>query len=154
MKAFRLGERIWTVIVVGVLVSVPVLLTGCASSKSRSHHAKEPLSLRGTGRECGRGVVNVAFCWLEIPDDIEHQVRSNYDPSLGGVVGTSVDIVEGAVSGTFGTVERAMTGVFEIVLCPFPPYGPMAKPGLPPYLQRVTEISPEEVEAGDVIVEE
>lgn len=64
-----------------------------------------------------RGVINLGFCWVEIPAGLRDNGAS------------------GLVSGTVNTVKRAVVGAIEIVTFPFPvpndDYGPLMEPESP-----------------------
>ncbi len=114
--------------------------------KASGDAAEEALSFKGSATEFGRGVTNVAFCWLEIPYELESGIREASEPGIGGIIHTAWEIVEGSVKGAIGTVGRAGGGVLEIAFSPFPPYGPLMRPSLPPYL-NFPEKTPEKKEA-------
>jgi len=127
-------RRTWAI---GLACAMVFLVTGCSSyrpARVGREAQTERFSLAGTGSELGRGAANIAFCWLEIPHEIEANVR---DERLGdpfGVVSAAFSAVIGAVNGAVWSVERAVGGAFEVVLSPFPPYGPLMEPAYPPYL--------------------
>lgn len=104
----------------------------------------EQLSLKGSAAEFGRGVTNVAFCWLELPYELEEGVRGNSEPGLGGILGTAWGLATGAIQGVLGTAGRAVGGVLEIALSPFPPHGPLMNPSRPPYLNFKRKASKQE----------
>lgn len=121
-----------------VVVSGALLFsTGCGSTRPArvgSERPKEKASLSGTAREGGRGVVNVAFCWLAIPYEVEHEIRSNDSSGPFSVISKSFSAGKGIFNGTWMALERAMGGSFEVLFCLTPPYDPMMEPSLPPYL--------------------
>jgi hypothetical protein len=47
---------------------------------------------------------------------------------------TDADAVQSVLGGDGDTVERAVGGVVEVGLSPFPPYDPLMEPAFPPYL--------------------
>lgn len=127
-----------------VAVSLLFLSTGCIviDSSSRARSEPEPevdrsLSLKGTGRQFGRGAANVAFCWLELPSQIDRRVRDQGPGNPFGILSPIFGLTFGAISGSIRTVERAIGGVFEIGLSPFPSYEPLMDPALPPYLASI-----------------
>lgn len=68
----------------------------------------------------GRGLVNTATCWSEIPNEIM-KTSEKTDPVVGCTVGT--------VKGIVTTVVRGFTGLFEAVTFFVPPYDePIMKP--------------------------
>ena len=128
------------------------LFMGCATYRPAQvgrGTAEEPFCLKGTGHELGRGVTNIALCWLEIPHEIEARVREGHSGSPFGVVSNAFDAALGAINGTMWGAERAVGGAFEVLLSPFPPYNPIMEPAYPPYLnfkKASEEESPEAVE--------
>jgi putative exosortase-associated protein (TIGR04073 family) len=111
--------------------------TGCitiCSSRECREEAQESVSLKGTGREFGRGVTNVAFCWLELPCSVEHGIRRHSRDGPFGIIGSTFGAVFGTVGGTIHTVKRGVGGAVEVALSPFPPYDPLMRPAFPPYL--------------------
>jgi putative exosortase-associated protein (TIGR04073 family) len=60
-------------------------------------------------RKLGRGVMNVLFCWGEIPHFISQDVQ-NLDPFTGIITGTGKGIVAGA--------RRFAIGVFDVFTFP------------------------------------
>lgn len=91
-------------------------------------------SFMGTGREFTRGIANMAFCWLELPHEIEGKIRDNNPDAPFGMITSSIAATLGAIKGTFWTTDRFVGGAVEIALSPFPPYEPIMHPGYPPYL--------------------
>jgi putative exosortase-associated protein (TIGR04073 family) len=68
----------------------------------------------------GRGVINAATCWAEVPRQAI-EVSQEEDPFVGGTLG----VFEGVLTG----VVRCVTGVFEAVTCIVPPYDqPLMQP--------------------------
>jgi len=68
----------------------------------------------------GRGVINTATCWAEIPAQMA-KVSKEHDPALGCTLG----VVEGAISG----IVRGATGIFDALTFFIPPYDkPIMKP--------------------------
>ncbi len=61
-----------------------------------------------------RGVGNVAFCWVEIPLEINKEIQ-NTDPFTGSVVGF--------FTGLFYTGQRFVLGAVDIVTFPIDVYG-------------------------------
>ncbi len=127
-----------------LISSLCFLMFSCAPyrpARVGSGDMTEPLSVKGTGHEFFRGVTNIAFCWLEIPHEIEAGVReSTSTGSPFGIVSPAFAFVIGALNGTVWGVERAIGGAFEVVLSPFPPYGPIMRPAYPPYLNFKKEV--------------
>ena len=122
-----------------MVLSACVLLTvtGCitiGSSHECTEHARESVSLKGTASELGRGVTNVAFCWLELPSAVEHGIRRHNPDNPFGIIGSTFGAVFGTIGGTIHTVKRGVGGAVEVALSPFPPYDPLMHPALPPYL--------------------
>lgn len=109
------------------------LAGGCASLAEQGEDERTP-SLMGTGREMGRGLTNVALCWLEIPNEVETRIRKNRTGHPFNVLANAFHVVFGTLGGAVDTAERACGGAVEIILSPFPPYGPIMEPALPPYL--------------------
>ena len=123
--------------VVAMGLCLSLLGTGCATygpAQVGRGAEPEPLSLKGTGRELGRGVTNIVFCWLEIPRDVEYRVRRKASGHPFGVVSGVFHGAVGTVIGSISALQRAVGGAFEVVLSPFPPYEPLMEPAYPPYL--------------------
>jgi len=119
-----------------------LVAVGCGTHRpARVGRKAEPetFSIKGTGCELGRGVTNIALCWLEIPYEIEGRIRENRQDAPFSVVANVFDAALGTINGAVWGVERALGGAFEIVLSPFPPYGPLMEPAFPPYLNRGNE---------------
>lgn len=121
-----------------LMFSVLFTATGCVVIDS-SHATDKPVdhkpSLGGSGREFGRGATNVAFCWLEIPSEVESEIRDSDVGSPFSIIGNTFDVAFGAIDGTLSAVGRGAGGVVEIGLSPFPPYDPLMDPALPPYMK-------------------
>jgi len=126
----------------GVLMLCACLMlleTGCVTidlSRGCSEDDPQGLSPKGTVYEAGRGVTNVAFCWLELPAAVEGRIRRGGPGHPFGIISTTFDVVFGTVCGTVRTVQRGVGGVVEVGLSPFPPYEPLMDPAFPPYLNR------------------
>ena len=60
-------------------VCLLALSTGCIviAPSHAGNESSEGLSAKGSAREFGRGVTNVAFSWLELPHEVENCVRDN-----------------------------------------------------------------------------
>ena len=122
---------------IALTACVLLLATGCitiCSSHDCREHAHQSPSLKGTGRELGRGVTNVAFCWLELPASVEHGIRRHNPDNPFGIISSTFGAVFGTIGGTIRTVRRGVGGVVEVALSPFPPYDPLMHPAYPPYL--------------------
>ncbi len=131
------------------------IATGCAHyrpARVGAESTEHKVSLKGTGCELGRGIVNIAFCWLEIPHEIEARVRESKQGHPFSIVSNSFEAVLGAVNGVVWGAERAIGGAFELVLSPFPPYDPIMEPALPPYLNFVR--SSKEKDDSEKVVEQ
>jgi len=75
---------------------------------------------KSPANKLGRGLINTATCWAEIPGEIA-KISKEKDP----LVGTAVGIIQG----TFLALVRGATGIFDVATCIFPPYDkPMMKP--------------------------
>jgi putative exosortase-associated protein (TIGR04073 family) len=123
--------------VLAVSVCLLLLGAGCLTidlSHGYSEDAPRRVSPRGTVHEAGRGVTNVAFCWLELPAAVEDRVRRGGPGHPFGIISTTFDVVFGTICGTVRTVQRGVGGVVEVGLSPFPPYEPLMDPAFPPYL--------------------
>jgi len=133
MKGFPGRTRVHTLI-----MSLTVVAIGCIAangSYGRDNTGLAGFSLRGTCGEFGRGVTNVAFCWLEVPCEVETRVRGNSPGDPFSIVANVFDIAFGTIGGTFRTAGRAAGGAAEIGLSPFPPYDPLMDPAYPPYVK-------------------
>ena len=80
----------------------------------------------------GRGLGNVGLCWLEVPYGIEQGIADNGDDLLSLTIAGAFGAVNGGIQG----LNRMGCGFFEVVLSPFPPYEPLMRPALPPYLTK------------------
>ena len=124
----------------GVLVlsvCLMILLSGCVTidlSRGCREDGHQGLSPKGTACMAGRGVTNVAFCWLELPSAVEDRIRRGGPGHPFGIISTTFDVLFGTVCGTVRTVQRGVGGVVEVGLSPFPPYEPLMDPAFPPYL--------------------
>lgn len=124
----------------GVLVlsvCLMLLLSGCVTidlSRGSREDGPQGLSPKGTVCMAGRGVTNVAFCWLELPSAVEDRIRRGGPGHPFGIISTTFDVLFGTVCGTVRTVQRGVGGVVEVGLSPFPPYEPLMDPAFPPYL--------------------
>ena len=134
-----------------IAIVVGAALVVCSTASGDWLGLCEPLdeesrpSLKGTAMEFSRGVVNVAFCWLEIPHEIEHRVREDRSDGLFDFVSSAFNVASGAVCGTLKAAGRGCNGCVEMLLSPFPPYGPLTEPALPPYLRSISpDESPQE----------
>lgn len=68
----------------------------------------------------GRGLVNTATCWLEIPAEF-FQVSQEKNPAAGVIIGFP--------KGLFMTALRCLTGLIDVVTFVIPPYDkPLMKP--------------------------
>jgi len=61
----------------------------------------------------GRGLINTATCWVEVPAEIA-RVSNERDPALGWTLG----LAQGAING----IIRGAVGLFDTLTCVFPPY--------------------------------
>ena len=134
---------------VAALLCATFAATGCTTTLAGAEKAEvREFSIEGTGRELGRGVTNVALCWLEIPREVEARLAE--EPIAGPTGGLlavargSIGLVSGALAGT----GRLVVGVCEILLSPFPPYDPLLDPAYPPYVADCAEAAAEEQEEG------
>ena len=136
------------VCVVAATIFLVCLATGCATyrpSKVGRGTTGESFSLKGTGGESGRGIVNIAFCWFEIPHEVEARIRENDSGHPFSIVSNAFDAALGAANGAVWGAERAIGGACELALSAFPPYDPIMKPGYPPYLNS-GKVSEEELQ--------
>jgi putative exosortase-associated protein (TIGR04073 family) len=68
----------------------------------------------------GRGIVNTASCWAEIPGEIA-RVSKQSDPVIGFTLGLA--------QGTINTIIRGAVGIFDMLTFLVPPYNkPEMKP--------------------------
>jgi putative exosortase-associated protein (TIGR04073 family) len=68
----------------------------------------------------GRGVVNTATCWAEIPGEF-FRVSNQSDPSIG--------LTLGVMQGTINAILRGAVGIFDTLTFFIPPYNkPEMKP--------------------------
>ena len=132
MVAGRCGGRLSRVACAAALACAMVAVSGCSSHLKDAKEVRDVFSAGGSAKEMGRGLANVVLSWLEIPKGIETKVRAKGpNPSIfETVTGT----VFGAGSGVVNGVERAVGGVYETAMSPFPPYEPLMSPAYPPYL--------------------
>ncbi len=66
------------------------------------------------GAKLIRGIGNIAFCWVEVPIEINEEIQ-NTDPLSGTIVGLG--------EGIFFTGKRAVLGVADVVTFPIDIYG-------------------------------
>lgn len=90
-----------------VLVAAPTT----ADARGPLYGATYPSKITG---KLWSGVANTAFCWVEIPIEINREVQHT-DPFTGAVVGT--------VRGLYFTGQRLVYGVVDIVTFPVDVYG-------------------------------
>lgn len=77
-------------------------------------YSKSPIN------KLGRGVINTATCWLEVPAEIGR---------VGAVKGPFVGYTLGLVEGLFTTMLRGATGMLDAVTFIIPPYDkPLMQP--------------------------
>jgi len=84
-----------------ISVAVYIISLGFAPMASADH----------MGTKLGRGILNVATCWMEVPNQIENRIAED-GPGAGGTVGV--------FEGIGMTVARAVVGVYEIATFPIP----------------------------------
>lgn len=78
------------------------------------HYNKTPIN------KLGRGAINIATCWEEIPADVFRVSKEKND-----FAGYTLGLAEGATT----AVIRALTGVFDVVTFILPPYDkPLMQP--------------------------
>ena len=129
---------------IAMVLAVSLLFSGTGCITSCARREDQDVSLKGTGREFARGAAIVAFCWLELPSEIEARIRDYGPGDPFGILPTVLGITFGTVSGSFRAVERAVGGMVEIGLSPFTPYGPLMEPAFPPYLPAAKKPCAEE----------
>lgn len=121
-----------------ILLLLPTLLlimSGCTFGGSRVESSRwETISFKKMGEDAGRGIVNVSFCWMEVPHKVKERVKKEPVHGPFNVVGGTLRGAFGALSGSIYGARRGVGGVFEFALSPFPPYGPLMYPAYPPYL--------------------
>ena len=106
--------------------------------------SKETFSLRGTANESGIGIINIAFCWLEIPCEIKGRLRDNKWNRIWCIIPNSFDILFGTTRGASRGIMRGLGGVCEVILSPFPPYCPLMTPAYPPYFESEKKLEEKE----------
>ncbi len=62
---------------IAMVLAVSLLFSGTGCITSHARREDQDVSLKGTGREFARGAANVAFCWLELPSEIEARIRDD-----------------------------------------------------------------------------
>jgi hypothetical protein len=126
---------VWRYVSLIVLCGLVLWAGGCAVCCPGAEEQETPrrASLRGTGRETGRGLLNVGFCWLEIPAGAEEGVRKEKIEGGLDIVGAFLRGTWGLLGGTVDGLGRGIGGIFEVLLSPFPPYDPIQNPPCPPY---------------------
>ncbi len=138
MKMLNAGVRIiiWSVVPVALLAAI-----GCSpfhALKFAEQDSDEGWSCLGSATEFGRGVSNVAGCWMEIPYSMERRIRHKAaDRDNFSFIGITLDTAIGLTDGALRTGQRAVAGVVEIVLSPFPPHGPLVEPASPFHMYPV-----------------
>lgn len=96
--------------------------------------AGAPFSFKSFGKQFTRGLMNVGFCWLEVPYQIKARLT---DPDLNqpdAILTQVYNVICGTCEGTVETVERFTGGIVEVAFSPFPSYEPLMNPPYPPYL--------------------
>ena len=134
-----------------LITMICLMVSGCATYRPARIGSKgdsEPFSLKGTGGEFGRGLMNISFCWLEIPHEVEARIRDDDSGHPFSIISNTFSAILGIVSGTVWSVERAVGGTFEIIFSPFPPYSPIMNPAYPPYLNFGKDSEQEECTSG------
>jgi len=124
--------------VLALTLSALFTATGCFvinSSHAGERWAGANPSLKGTACELARGATNVAFCWLEVPREVEARIRDGHVGSPFSIISNTFDVAFGTLDGAFKTAGRAAGGAVEVGLSPFPPYDPLMDPPYPPYLK-------------------
>lgn len=129
-----------------LLLTTFVLLALCAATSARAEEEKpvpvcteplsagHPFSCKGYLRQVGRGLVNVACCWTEIPYEIKRRLDAKDNLEMLGVFTNTYNVVAGTAAGAFHTVTRCVGGIYEVTFAPFPPYDPLMCPAYPPYM--------------------
>ncbi len=122
-------------IVLAFLILMAISLGGCnpfTRLKTSETRSDVEYSWKGAGTEAARGLANVGFGWLEIPNRAEYRVRRNLDAREEfSLISALYDGSWGVLDGAGRTVQRAGVGVFELVMSPFPPYDPYVEPPHP-----------------------
>lgn len=122
-------------LMLGVMMLAMVGAGGAAAWAGGGPDERNTFSFTGSATQFGRGLVNVGFCWLEIPHEIKERLAEGRgDGRIFNPISATVRIALGTVKGSIKTVERAAGGVLEVALFPFPPYRPLMNPAWPPYL--------------------
>lgn len=68
---------------------------------------------KSPANKLGRGLVNTATCWTEIPGEMA-RISNKTDPLVGGTVGL--------LQGTFLALVRGVTGLYDTLTFVIPPY--------------------------------
>ncbi|MCC6546103.1 exosortase system-associated protein, TIGR04073 family [Candidatus Sumerlaeota bacterium] len=99
-------------------VSLAVLVAALMFSAQDSARATGPLYgstyFSKIFAKLGRGVGNIAFCWVEFPYEINHGIQ-NTDPTSGTFTGF--------FRGLYFTGQRLVLGVVDVVTFPIDIYG-------------------------------
>ncbi|OIO37500.1 MAG: hypothetical protein AUJ75_04130 [Candidatus Omnitrophica bacterium CG1_02_49_10] len=94
------------------MMLVVVLILGVATAS----YAQDPV------KKLGRGIVNVATGWIELPKNI-YETSVEFNPFAGVTLGTA--------KGVGMTIVRTGAGLFDVVTFPFPipeGYEPLLEP--------------------------
>ena len=96
-----------TLSLLGLLALAGLMATGCSSPE----------------RKLGRGISNFneIVRWGEFRRSVEQTALNE---------GADAAYTTGVIKGFNKTMARTGVGIYEIVTCPFPPYGPVARPYL------------------------
>ena len=105
-----------------IITAVLIMATSMTFARGADDISREESTTGKMLHKLGRGFVNFATGWLEIPKSIAAQWE-RYDPFTGFALGT--------IKGTVWGVQRTAIGVYETVTFPFPipkDYKPVVKP--------------------------
>lgn len=111
MKSFRARQTVKAV-AAGLLLSLGVAtIVAPVEAAGPLYGSTYPSKIAG---KFGRGLGNIAFCWTEVPIEINREVQ-NTDPVSGFFVGLG--------QGIWYTVRRLGLGVADVVTFPVDVYG-------------------------------
>lgn len=107
----------------GVKVTIAAVLILCFTAVTLPAFAQEGSVIEKIGKKLGRGIVNIATGWVELPKNIYDTSVETENPLMG--------ITYGTLKGVGMTVVRTGAGAYEVATFLFPlpqDYEPILKP--------------------------
>jgi putative exosortase-associated protein (TIGR04073 family) len=107
----------------GVRIAVASMLILCIAAVALPAFAQEGSAIEKMGKKLGRGIVNIATGWVELPKNIYDTSVDTNNPLMG--------ITYGTLKGLGMTVVRTGAGAYDTVTFLFPvpqDYKPILQP--------------------------